>query len=148
MEPEGSLPHWQVPATWPYPESHRSNVCPHIPFPKDPSSYYPPIYAWVFQVVLFPSSFPTHTCAHLYSPLYALHDPPISFFSIWSPEQYLMRVGSLSSSLCSFLHSPVTSSLLGPSILLNTLFSNTLSLRSSVNVIDQVSHPHRQQAQL
>jgi len=32
---------------------------------------------------------------------------------------------SLSSSLCSFLHSPVTTSLLGPNILLNTLFSNT-----------------------
>ena len=34
---------------------------------------------------------------------------------------------SLSSSLCSLLHSPVTSSLLGPNILLNTIFSNTLS---------------------
>jgi hypothetical protein len=44
---------------------------------------------------------------------------------------------SLSSSLCSFLHSPVTSSLLGPNILLNTLFSNTLSLRSSLSVSDQ-----------
>ena len=35
-------------------------------------------------------------------------------------EQYR----SLSSSLCSFLHSPVTSSLLGPNVLLSTLFSN------------------------
>jgi len=31
---------------------------------------------------------------------------------------------------------------LGPNILLSTLFSNTLSLRSSLNVSDQVSHPH------
>jgi hypothetical protein len=31
--------------------------------------------------------------------------------------------------LCNFLHSPVTSSLVGPNILLSTLFSNTLSLR-------------------
>jgi hypothetical protein len=46
---------------------------------------------------------------------------------------------SLSSSLCSFLHSSDTSYLLGPNILLNTLFSNTLSLRSSLNVSDQVS---------
>jgi hypothetical protein len=38
---------------------------------------------------------------------------------------------------------PVTSSLLGPNILLNTLFSNTLSLRSSLNVSDQVSHPYK-----
>jgi len=50
---------------------------------------------------------------------------------------------SLSSSLCSFLHSPVTSSLLGSNILLNTLFSNTLSLRSSLKVSDQVSRPYK-----
>ena len=36
---------------------------------------------------------------------------------------------------------PFTSSLLGPNILLSTLFSNTLSLRSSRIVNDQVSHP-------
>jgi len=34
---------------------------------------------------------------------------------------------SFSSSLCNLLLSPVTSSLLGPKILLNTMFSNTLS---------------------
>ena len=45
---------------------------------------------------------------------------------------------SLSSSLCSFLHSPVTSSPLGPSIPLSTLFSNTLSLRPSLSVNDEV----------
>jgi phosphate starvation-inducible membrane PsiE len=46
-------------------------------------------------------------------------------------------------SLFNFLHSPVTSSLLDPNILLSTLFSNTLSLRSTLNVSDQVSHPYR-----
>jgi len=50
---------------------------------------------------------------------------------------------SLSSSLCSFLYSPVTSSLLGPNILLSTLFSNTLSLCSFLNVSDQVKHPYK-----
>ena len=54
-------------------------------------------------------------------------------------EQYR----SLSSSLCSFLHTPVTSSLLGPNISLSTLFSNTLSLHCSLNVSDQVSHPYK-----
>jgi len=49
---------------------------------------------------------------------------------------------SLNFSLCSFLHAPVTSSRLGPNIL-NSLFSDTLSLRSSLNVSDQVSHPHK-----
>jgi hypothetical protein len=50
---------------------------------------------------------------------------------------------TLSFTLCSFLHSLVTSSLLGPNILLKTLFSNILSLRSSLNVSDQVPHPYR-----
>ena len=50
---------------------------------------------------------------------------------------------SLSSSFCSFLHSSVTSTLLGPNILLDTLFSNTLSVLSSLNVSDQVSHPYK-----
>ena len=49
---------------------------------------------------------------------------------------------SLSSSIY-YLHSPVTSSLLGPNILLNAQFSNNLSLRSSLNVSDQVSHPYK-----
>ena len=54
-------------------------------------------------------------------------------------EQYK----SISFSLCSFLHSPVASSLLGQNMLLNTLFSYTLSLRSSINMSDQVSHSYK-----
>jgi hypothetical protein len=38
--------------------------------------------------------------------------------------------------------------LLGTNILLNTLFSNSLSLRSSLNVSDQVSHPYKKQEKL
>ena len=45
---------------------------------------------------------------------------------------------SFSSPLCNLLYSSVTSSLLGPNILLNTIFSNTLSSLSSLNVSDQV----------
>jgi phosphate starvation-inducible membrane PsiE len=45
--------------------------------------------------------------------------------------------------LCNFLHSPVSSSHLGPNILLSTLFSNTFSLCYSLNVTDQVSHPYK-----
>jgi hypothetical protein len=45
--------------------------------------------------------------------------------------------------ICSFLQSPVTSSLFGPNNLLSTLFSNTLSLCSSLNARDKVSHPYR-----
>jgi hypothetical protein len=50
---------------------------------------------------------------------------------------------SLSTSLCSFLISPFTSSHLGPNILLITLFSNTRSLPSSLNVSDRISHPYK-----
>ena len=49
----------------------------------------------------------------------------------------------VSSSLCSFLHFPVTAFPLGPNILLSTVFSNTPSLRFSLNVSDQVSHPYK-----
>ena len=47
-----------------------------------------------------------------------------------------------SSSLWSLLHSPF-STLLGPNIRLRILFSNTLSLDSSLNVRDHVSQPYR-----
>jgi hypothetical protein len=49
----------------------------------------------------------------------------------------------LGSSLCSFLYLLVISSLLGPNILLNTLISNTLSLRSYLNVSNHVSDPYK-----
>jgi hypothetical protein len=41
--------------------------------------------------------------------------------------------------------SPVSSHFipLGPDIVLNILFSNTINLYSSVNVRDQVSHPYK-----
>jgi len=50
---------------------------------------------------------------------------------------------SLSSSLCSAFHLPVTSSLLGPNILLSNLVSNVLSLRSPLSASDQVLHPYK-----
>ena len=36
MEPEGSLPHSQVPVTCSYPEPAQSSPYPHIPHPADP----------------------------------------------------------------------------------------------------------------
>ena len=65
-----------------YPEPHRSSPCPDIPLPEFPSKYYPPIYAWVFQVVTFPQVFPPQPCILLYSPPCVLHAVSASFISI------------------------------------------------------------------
>ena len=93
---------------------------------------------------LFPSGFPTKT-------LYTPHSPHLS---ATCPAHLILldfithtilgeEYKSFSSSLCNLLHSPVTSSLLGPKILLKTMFSNTLSFLSSRNVSDQASHPYK-----
>jgi hypothetical protein len=60
--------------------------------------------------------------------------PHYSWFD--HPNNIWWRVQVISSSLCSLIHSPVTSSLLGPNIPLSTLFSNTLNLCSSLNVTE------------
>ena len=95
-------------------------------------------------MVSFSQVSPPKPCIRLSCPPFALHATPISFFSMLSPEPYWVRITDHSAPhYVSFLYSPVTSSLLGSNIRLSTLFSNTLSLRSSLNITDQVSHPHK-----
>jgi hypothetical protein len=93
-------------------------------------------------VVSFPQVSPSKPCIRLSSPPYALHVHLI-LFDFVTRTILVVQYRSFSSSLCSSLHSPVTSSLQRPNILLSTLFSNTLSQRSSLNVSDQVSHPYK-----
>ena len=129
---------WASPiqSIYPHPTSWRSNLILSTHLPLD------------FPSGLFPSGFPTKT---LYTPLSSpiratcpAHHILLDFITrTILGEEYK----SFSSSLCNLLKSPVTSSLLGPNILLNTMFSNTLSFLSSRNVSDQVSHPYKKNRQ-
>ena len=93
---------------------------------------------------LFLSGFPTITLyTLLLSPIRATCTTHLILLDFIIQRIFGEQYRSWSFSLCSFLHSHVTSSLLGPNVILNTLFSNTLSLRSSLNVSAQVSHPYK-----
>jgi len=88
--------------------------------------------------IRFPYQNPVHTFPLPYTCCISRpsHSSRFDHPNLWGEEYKLS-----SFTLCSFPHSPVTSSLLGPNNLLSTLFSNTFSLLSSLNVSYHVSHP-------
>jgi len=99
---------------------------------------------------LFPSGFPTKI---LYTPLLSTVRATCPTYLILLDFITQKILGeeyrSLGSTLCSLLHSPLASSLLGPNILFSTLFSNNLSLRSYTNVRETKFHTHaKQQAKI
>ena len=93
---------------------------------------------------LLPSGFPSKTLyTPLSSPIRAICPAHLILLDFITRTILGEEYKSFSSSLCNPLHFYVTSSLLGLNILLNTMFSNTLSFLSSRNVSVQVSHPYK-----
>ena len=138
MEPESSLLYWQVPATCPYPQATSSSHQTHSHFLKIHLNIILPSTFWSPQW-FFPSDFPTKTlCTPLPSSIRVTCPAHLILLDFIIRTILGEEYRSLSSSLCNFLHSPVTLSLLGPNILLTTL-----SLRSSRNVSNQVSYPYK-----
>ena len=141
MEPEGQY-HIQKnqPTTYSYPEPDQSSLCPPVLFLEDQFSFQLHLF---LPSVLFPSDFTTRTLhVSLLSSILATCPTHRILLDLITQKILGEECRSLSSSLCSFLHSPVSLSLLGPNILLSTPLSNILSLHSSLNVRDQVSNPH------
>jgi hypothetical protein len=142
MEPEDSLPHLQEPAICPHSELHQSGPCLHAKSWRSilTLSFH---LCWAFQVVsFFRFPYQNPVCSSLLHKL-AKYPAYLVLPDSITPIKFGKDYRSLSSSLCSFLHSPVTSFLLDPNILLNSLLSETLNLRSSFDVSDQLSHPYK-----
>jgi hypothetical protein len=98
---------------------------------------------------LFHLGFHTKTLyATLFFPIRATCSAQLILHDLVTRIIFDEKYRSLSYSWCSCPQSIVTSSLLGPNVLLSTLFSITLGLRSSVNVSDHVSHPNKTTAKI
>jgi hypothetical protein len=143
QKPKGLSPHSQQPATGLCPEQVESNPHPPASLPKihsDPIlSPTPSSSEWSLS---FRLSHQNHLCFSLHS---HAHHMPFPLHSSWLglPNDIWGWVQLWSSSLCNFLHSPVTSSNLDQNILPRTLFSNTLSLCSFLSVRYKVSHKYK-----
>ena len=101
-------------ATCPYPESARSNPYPHVPLPEIhlnivlPSTLGSP--KWSFSL-WFPHQNPVYTSPPPTLPTWSSH---LILLDFMTTKVFGENYRSLSSSLYSFLHSPVISSLLYP----------------------------------
>ena len=141
MEAESSLPHSQEHTTCPYPEPDQSSPCLH-PTSRRSILILPSHLRLGFPSCLFHSGFLAKTVyAPLFSPISVTCLAHLVLLDSITRIVFAEQYRSFSSSSCSLLHFLVTSSLLSPYILLLALFSNTLSLGSSLNESDKFSHP-------
>jgi hypothetical protein len=135
-----------VPATCPYLEPDQSVHASTSHFLSIPFNIIPHPRLGL-PSCLFPTKSPQQNPV-LLPPIRATYPAHLIPLDTITRKLFAEEYSSYSYSLRSLLHSPVTSSLLGPNILLNTLFSNTLRLGFSLNVNDQVSHPHKTKGEI
>jgi len=143
MELKSLLPHLQVAATFHYSETNQPSPCYPSNFLKihlniillftTGSSKWSLSLRFSHQKTAYTSFLPIHVTwpAHLV------------FYDLITRIIFGEEYRSLSSSFISFIQFNLTSSLIGTNILLNNLFSNTLSLRSSLDVSDHIPNPHK-----
>ena len=129
-----SVPILSQPNSVHIPTSHLLEIHLNIINPSTPRS---PQWSLSFR---FPHQDPIHP---LSSPIRATCPPHLILLDFITRTMLGEEYRSFSSSLCNLLYSPVTSSLLGPNIPLNTTFSNILSFLYSLNVSDEVSNPYK-----
>jgi hypothetical protein len=96
------------------------------------------MYLWVSQVISLSLRFPTKFYIRRLSPHTRYMPRPSHSSRLYHPNNSGRAIQIIMLLITYFSHTPVTSSLLGTNIL-----PNTLSLRSSLNVSDQVAHPYK-----
>ena len=99
------------------PTSHPLEIHPNVIHPRMPRSP-----QWSLSL-RFPHQDPIHP--PLSSPIRATYPAHLILLDFITRTILGEEYKSFSSSLCNLLHSPVASSILGPNIHLNTMFSNT-----------------------
>ena len=143
MRPRKFNTAFKVPVIFPYPEPDQYTR--RVPFyflkihlniilPSKPG------FSEMSLFLTFPHQNPVHATPLLISATCPAHLILLDFLTRTILEE---EYRSLSSSLFCFLNSPVTSFLLGLNILLSTIFTNILSLSSSLKVSHHVSHPYK-----
>ena len=117
------------------PPSHYLKIHLNVILPSTPGSF-----KWTVS-----SDFPTKNHPVYTSSLPHTYYIPCPSHSSWVYllNNILWGVQVIKLLIISFLSSPITSSLLDSNFLLSAIFSNFVSLHSSLNVSDQVSHPYK-----